>query len=138
MKVFIDTSAFVALFVEKEILHEKIAKKYYDYRQERAIFFTSNFVLNELFTRLLFYKEDEVDVRKCIQKLKNAAEINELAVLQIHETLFEKSTDVFLKFAEHKISFTDATTYVLYKDFALDEIFTMDSDFKKMRAKTSF
>jgi len=37
-----------------------------------------------------------------------------------------------------KINFTDATTYVLYKDFAIDEIFTLDSDFKKMRLKTSF
>lgn len=28
--------------------------------------------------------------------------------------------------------------YVLYKDFALDEIFTLDEDFKKMRLNTSF
>lgn len=136
MKVFIDTSAFVALFVEKELLHGKTAKKYYDYRQERDIFFTSNFILDELFTRLLFYRE--IDVGKQIQKLKDAIAANELTVLQIDETLFEKSTDMFLKFLEHKISFTDATTYVLYKDLALDEIFTLDSDFKKMRANTSF
>lgn len=136
MKVFIDTSAFVALFVEKELLHGKTAKKYYDYRQERDIFFTSNFVLDELFTRLLFYRE--IDVAKQTQKLKDAIGINELTALQIDETLFEKSIGIFLKFSEHKISFTDATTYVLYRDFALDEIFTLDRDFKKMRVKTSF
>lgn len=31
MKTFIDTSAFVALLVEKEGFHEKVAKKYLDY-----------------------------------------------------------------------------------------------------------
>lgn len=136
MKVFIDTSAFVALLVDKEKYHEKVVKKYYDYRQERAILFTSYYVLDELFTRLLFYLE--VDSKKHIQKLKESIDANELTTLQIHDALFEKSIDVFLKFSEHKISFTDATTYVLYKDFSIDEIFTLDSDFKKLRLKTSF
>ena len=136
MKVFIDTSAFVALFVDKEVDHEKVAKKYYNYRQQRAILFTSYYVLDELFTRLLYY--GKVDVKKHIQTLKSVMAANELTVLQIDEVLFEKSLEIFLKFSEHKISFTDATTYILYKDFAIEEIFTLDSDFKKMRTNTSF
>lgn len=135
MKVFVDTSAFVALFVDKEVFHEKVAKKYYDYRQQRAILFTSYYVLDELFTRLLYY--GKIDIRKHIQTLKEAIVANELTVMQIDETLFEKAILIFLKFLEHKISFTDATTYVLCKDFAIDEIFTLDSDFKKMRLSTS-
>ncbi len=55
MKVFIDTSAFVALFVEKEKFHQEVAKKYQEYRQERATFLTSAYVLDELYTRLTFY-----------------------------------------------------------------------------------
>ena len=135
MKVFIDTSAFVALFVEKEGFHQEASRKYRVYREERAIFFTSNFILDELFTRMLFYKE--VNIKELIKGLKRSIALNELTVLQIDETLFEKALDIFQKFSEHKISFTDATTYCLYKDFALDEIFTLDNDFKKMRLKTS-
>jgi|SRR3989344_2030933 len=136
MKVFIDTSAFIALFVDKEISHEKIARKYYDYRQQRAIFFTSYYILDELFTRLSYYKG--VDIKKYIQKLKNSIKANELTVLQIDEVLFDKSIIMFTKFAEHKISFTDATTYTLFKDYKFDEIFTLDSDFKKIGVATSF
>lgn len=136
MKVFIDTSAFVALFVDKETSHKKIASKYYDYRQQRAIFFTSYYILDELFTRLNYYKG--IDVKKHIQRLKDSIKANELTVLQIDEALFEKSLGVFIKFAEHKISFTDATTIMLFKNYKLDEIFTLDSDFKKMRLATSF
>lgn len=135
MKVFVDTSALVALLVDKEQFHLKVARKYKSYRQARAVLFTSHYILDELFTRLLYYK---VDIRKHIQKLKDTIAANELTVLQIDDTLFNKSTDIFLKFSEHKISFTDATSFCLYKNFSLDEIFTLDDDFKKMRINTSF
>lgn len=136
MKVFIDTSAFVALLVNKETHHQKVAKKYHDYRQKRVIFFTSDYVLDELFTRLLYYQH--VDIKKYIQKLKKSISKGEITVLRVNEVLFEKALERFLKFSDHKISFTDATSYALLKDFALDEIFTLDSDFKKVRVTTSF
>ena len=44
----------------------------------------------------------------------------------------QKAKEILLKFFEHKVSFTDATTYVLCKDFKIDEVFTLDSDFRKM------
>lgn len=135
MKVFIDTSAFVAVLVENETDHKKVAKKYLDYRRHRATFLTSDYVLDELFTRLLYYK---LDLRKYIEKLKGSIAKSEITVLHIDEGLFEKALDVFLKFSEHRISFTDATSFCLYRDFSIDEIFTLDNDFKKMRLNTSF
>lgn len=135
MKVFIDTSALVALLVDKEQSHPKVTRKYKNYRQARTVLFTSHYILDELFTRLLYYK---VDIKKSIQKLKDSITANEITVLLIDETLFNKSVDIFLKFSDHKISFTDATSYLLVKDFALDEIFTLDDDFKKLRLNTSF
>lgn len=136
MKVFIDTSAFVALLVDKETDHEKVAKKYHDYRQKRAILFTSDYILDELFTRLLYYKQ--IDIKKNIQKLKESISAGEITVLRIDEALFEKTLEGFLKFSDHKISFTDATSYTLLKSFNLDEVFTLDDDFKKIRVNSSF
>lgn len=135
MKIFIDTSAFVALFVENETDHEKAAKKYLHYRQQRALFITSDYILDELFTRLFYYN---LDIKRHIEKLQDSISRKEIVVLQIDESLFDKSLGIFLKYSDHKISFTDATTFVLYKDFALDEVFTLDDDFKKMRVNTSF
>ncbi|MCL5010385.1 MAG: hypothetical protein M1289_02160 [Patescibacteria group bacterium] len=68
MKVFIDTSAFVALFVDKEIDHKIVVKKYHDYRQRRVAFFTSDYILDELFTRLLYFKQ--VGIKKIHKKAK--------------------------------------------------------------------
>jgi uncharacterized protein len=136
MKVFIDTSAFVALLVSSEADHKKVAKKYHEYRQSRAMLFTSDYVLDELFTRLLYFRN--TDIKKYIQKLSDAIAREELTVLRIDESLFEKALGRFLKFSEHKLSFTDATSYVLVKDFSLNEVFTLDNDFKKIRINTSF
>lgn len=136
MKVLIDTSAFVALLVDKEADHKIVAKKYHDYRQKRAILFTSDYILDELFTRLLYFKQ--IDVKKYIEKLKESISYGEVTVLRIDEALFEKALEAFLKFSDHQISFTDATSYALLKDFSLDEIFTLDDDFKKIRVNTSF
>lgn len=136
MKVFFDTGAFIALFVSSEKYHKQIADKYADYRKQRALFYTSYYILDELFTRLI-YDFGKTFTQKIINLLLKSIEKEEIMILDIDEETFKKSLDVLLKFSEHKISFTDSTTYVLHRDFRLNEIFTLDSDFKKIGASTS-
>lgn len=134
MKIFIDTGAFIALFASAEKHHKQVAKQYADYRKQRAIFFTSYYVLDELFTRLM-YDFGKSITQKAVEILNRAIEKEELSVFDIDETVFKKAQKALIKFSEHKISFTDATSYILYKDFGLDSIFTLDDDFKKIRVK---
>lgn len=137
MKVFIDTGIFIALFVSSERHHSKVSKKYKDYRKQRAQLFTSYYILDELFTRLI-YDFGKSITQKAIDLLNKSIDKEELVVLDIDEAIFKKAQEAMIKFSEHKISLTDATSYILYKDFSLDEIFTLDDDFKKIRVSTSF
>lgn len=137
MKVFIDTGAFIALFVSSERYHPKVSKKYKDYRKQRAQLFTSYFILDELFTRLI-YDFGKSITQKAIDLLNKSIGKEELVVLDIDEAIFKKAQEAMIKFSEHKISLTDATSYILYKDLSLEEIFTLDDDFKKIRVSTSF
>jgi len=89
MKVFIDTSAYVALLVEIEADHTRIAKKYYNYRQEHAILFTSDYILDELFTHLTFFKQ--TDIKKVILKLKESISKGEITVLRIVRLYLKKA-----------------------------------------------
>ncbi len=136
MKIFIDTSAFIALFVPKEKYHSPISHKYRQYRKQRASLYTSFYILDELYTRLL-YDFDKNTTENTMKALRKAITLEELLLLDIDQIIFKKAETVFIKFAEHKISFTDVTSYILYKDFALDEIFTLDSELKKLRVQTS-
>lgn len=137
MKVFIDTGAFIALFVSSEKYHSKVSQRYKDYRKQRAQLVTSYYILDELFTRLIYDFGKSV-TQKAIDLLNKSIEKEELVVLDIDEVIFRKAQEVMVKFSEHKISLTDATSYILCKDYALDEIFTLDDDFKKIRMSVSF
>jgi predicted nucleic acid-binding protein len=70
--------------------------------------------------------------------MEKAEQNAEIKIVFIDSLFFKKAQEAFLKFSEHKISFTDAVSYVLCKEFKIDEIFTLDADFKKMRLNTSF
>lgn len=137
MKVFIDTGAFMTLILKEESYHTKVVTKYRDYKQARAQLITSTYILDELFTRCV-YRAGNYGAKLAIKLIQEIIDSGELTVLDIDSQIFKKAQNIFLKFSEHKISFTDATSYVLYKDFSLDEIFTLDDDFKKMRVNTSF
>ena len=136
MKIFFDTSAFIALFITQEKYHKEVSDKYHEHRRRRAIFFTSYYILDELFTRLMYDFGKNI-TQKIVKLLTKSIEKEEISVLDVDGVIFKKSIDVFLKFSEHKISFTDATTFTLFKDLVLDEIFTLDSDFKKIGLKVS-
>ena len=137
MKVFIDTSAFIALILKGESFHEKLVNQYKVYKKSRAQLITSDYILDELYTRCV-YRAGSHGAKLATNLIKEAVTSNELTVLEVGSSIFQKAEPIFLKFSDNKISFTDATSFVLYKDFALDEVFTLDDDFKKMRLNTSF
>ena len=137
MKVFIDTGAFIAYFIKQDEFHDNAVARYNFYVQQKATLLTSDYILDELFT-WFSAKQPKHFLEKLVTAIRKMQSAGEIRVLDIDKSIFAKAMEVLLKFQEHKISFTDATSYILYKDFSLDEIFTLDSDFKKLRLKTSF
>lgn len=64
--------------------------------------------------------------------IKKAVKQRNLLVLWTDEVLFEKAWDFFVKFAEHKLSFTDAEIIAFVKDLKLNEVLTLDKGFSKV------
>lgn len=137
MKIFIDTSAFVALILKDESYHQEVVDQYRAYKKNRAQLITSDYILDELYTRCV-YRAGSFGAKQAINLIYEIVSHDELTVLEVDSQVFKKAQEIFLKFSDHKISFTDATSYVLYKDYVLDEIFTLDDDFKKIRIATPF
>ncbi len=111
--------------------------QYKKYKKLQCLKITSDYILDELYTRILYDfgpRFVEIVIDK-MQKLQNA---QQLQVIHIDERCFQKSIAVFQKFKEHTLSLTDASVYVLMKEFSFDEVFTLDKDFKKIGLQTSF
>src|SRR3990167_5977746 len=132
MKIFVDTSIFIALLVSSETDHQKVRAAYEDYKRKRVIFFTSDYILDELFTRIV-YDFGKSFVNKVIKITEKAIKEDELKLLRVDSLIFLEALRLFTKYAEHRLSFTDATSAVFLRELKLDEIFTLDSDFKKLR-----
>src|SRR3989338_4905922 len=114
MKVFIDTGAFIAYFIKQEKFHNDTVRKYKFYRQQKATLITSDYIIDELLT-WFSAKQNKQILEKLVVAIKKMVEAEELKVLSVDQMVFRKAQDVLIKFSEHKISFTDAATYVLYK-----------------------
>jgi len=137
MRVFIDSSAFISLFDKRDQMHEEAMSKFQMYQQIGAQLITSDYILDELYTWMI-KRLKKHEVVKAITFMEKAEQNDEINIVFIDSLFFKKAQEAFLKFSEHKISFTDAVSYVLCKEFKIDEIFTLDADFKKMRLNASF
>lgn len=131
--VFIDSSAFIALYNKKDISHEEAQLKASEALKRRARIFTSNFIIDETLTYLLTRA-----------KLKDAVhfgeqifeENHEIEIIRIDEETEKGAWQVFKKFNRDKRwSFTDCTSYVFMKNTGIDTVFTFDDDLRQMGFK---
>lgn len=130
-RIFVDTSAWIEHLLKKEPHHKDIYDYFIQEASSGSKFFTSDYILDETYTRLLTNQglKDTKDFRKYI---KEAEAQRNLLVLFTDEVFFNKSWVYFEKFSEHKLSFTDATIYTFVKDLKIDEVLTLDQGFKKV------
>lgn len=131
MKIFIDTSAFLALLACDQNIHLSAKKTLQELQEQHAIFFTSSFVLSETYTRIIYDLHLEI-AEKFHQMIVKGEETGFMKVFWIDQLLDEEIYKIYKKFSEHKLSYTDASSYLLVKKFRLDGIFTFDKAFKKV------
>lgn len=134
--IFIDTSAFIALLVASEKWHKQCVAKYREHSKKRACFYTNTLVLAELYTRII-YHFNERTLGEVIKHVSQVREEGALKIFQLDASLFVEAEKAIIHFSEHKLSFTDASIYALAKLYDMDEIFTLDQDFKKIGLRDS-
>ena len=127
-KIFVDTSAFVALFDKKDQYHQKAADYFMSLESGAVQLHTSNYIIDETLTRI---------------RIKNghkfALEFGKYffmsKIFQTHYIDREIEKDAFAffkKYSDKKLSFTDSTSFALMKKLNIKKAFTFDDDFKKV------
>jgi len=133
-RIFIDSSAWIDFVLNKEKYHKIIFDYLINEVKRGSKFFTSDYVLDETFTRLL--TGQGIKSAKILKdKVKSLEQEKQILVLWTNEVFFNKAWNFFVKFSEHELSFTDATIYNFVKDLKIDEILTLDQGFKKIGLK---
>ncbi len=131
MKLFVDTGPLVARTYRPDPRHResvetfrRISERTVPYR----LLFTSNYVVDETLTRLLY----EAGHPASVQGLRLLRGSTVLRIVRVTEDDERRADEVFAKYADQRISYTDCTSKVVMERLGIDTAFSFDRDFETM------
>ncbi len=132
MKLFLDSGPLIAKFNQKDPYYTA-TKHIFDQIQTQEIdvsgFFTSNLVIAETLTHVIYSTQNLDYCRKILNLVENSKYIE---VIYINKTLDAASRAVFLKYFDHELSFVDCANIVIMNELRIELIFTFDEHFQKL------
>lgn len=134
-KAFIDTSAWVAYYLSDDKHHVEVKKLLEGLIADKIIICTSNDVIDETVTRLIYSTSGRF-VKNFIDFISKSISAGNLLEFWADDQAQQEAFDLAVKFIEHKLSLTDCTTIVLLKRFNIDSLISLDSDFRKVGINT--
>jgi predicted nucleic acid-binding protein len=123
--IFIDTGAFIARYVPRDEQHRRAKRAWSEIERGRSRCFTSSFVLDETFTLLGRRASYAFAAERARALLASTA----LTILRPEAADEVKAVDLFTKFADQKVSFTDCVSFALMRRHGLNRAFTFDRHF---------
>jgi predicted nucleic acid-binding protein len=123
--IFVDTGAFIARYVRRDGHHSRAKRAWTEIEKHRIACFTSNFVLDETFTLLGRQTSYSFAAERARALLGSKA----LTILRPDAEDELEALDLFARFADQEVSFTDCTSFALMRRHRLGRVFTFDRHF---------
>jgi len=135
MRLFIDTTAFIALEDKDDKKYEtalNYKQKIQNAQARFRILYTSNYILDEVFTlvRLKLSHPAAVALGETIKHSKI------LKTLRITPETENNAWNIFKKYNDKNFSFTDCTSFALMEQEAISTAFTFDKHFQQYGFQT--
>lgn len=126
-RVFVDTSALVALIDEDDALHRKAVKRLDLIKNQRRRMVISDSVFGESVTTALGRAGHRTAVAAGEFILGSAI----VDFIWLDEPLKRKAWEYFKRHDDKRFSFTDCTSFVLMTELNIKHYFAFDDDFKR-------
>lgn len=131
-KIFVDTSAWIALADRDDRNHLKAVNSHIRNLEYKVKYVISNLVLFETITRLR-YNLSHSAALKFKKEIDAAIHCGDLQIIWVNSELADEAWNIFSKFKDQKFSFVDCTSFVIARKEKLDGVFAFDDDFRVMR-----
>jgi predicted nucleic acid-binding protein len=128
MKIFVDTSAWLALHDKNDQYHNKAVAKSLEIKKQRLELITSEYIFDES-TTLIRYRISHSAAVLFGDSLINSSIVS---IIDITEDVRLKAWEIFKKYDDKELSFTDCTSFILMKELKLHRAFTFDEHFKQV------
>ncbi len=131
-RIFVDSSAWVALFGENDQNHKKAVSIFENLKKIRSVLHTSDYVFDETITTLLHRRGHKQAVIAGEILLSSGI----VSIAHIADDILKLTWSLFKKYDDKRFSFTDVSSFVLSKELGIRKAFTFDADFKKAGMET--
>lgn len=125
-RVFVDTSAWVALLNKSDQYFQNAIKVYSDLADVKL--FVSNFVVGETYTWL----RNKVSYKTAYSFLKSTykkSELSQAEIIYADSSLEQSALHLLERYKDHRISFTDALSFSVMDKLKISDAFAYDSHF---------
>ncbi len=123
--IFVDTGPFLARHIARDPDHEAALQGWERLRTGRQRCFTSNFVLDEAFTLL----GRRVSHAFAAERARLTYASQTLAILRPTHEDEVRAVELFEKYADQQVSFTDCISFILMARNKIPQVFTFDRHF---------
>lgn len=126
MSIFADTGAFLAYRNKKDKYHETALKLFRDaLKGKYGQIYTSDYIYDEALT-LALIRTNNLTIAMDIAEVIRSPRIK---MIFIDTEILEKSTKTFKQYSDRNLSFTDAVSIEIMKEFNIEKYFGFDSHF---------
>lgn len=126
--IFVDSSAWVALVLQRDSRHAE-ARAYYRSIVNDARLVTSNYVLGESLT-FLTYRQWRRQAIELHSMIRAATRTNLLTMEWVNPAVHERAWEIYQRYDDQVFSYCDCTSFALCAAGAVDFAFTFDRDFE--------
>jgi predicted nucleic acid-binding protein len=128
MKLFVDTSAWLALNDRKDQYHAAAVEKFARIRLEQVKLVTSDYVVDESLTLIRMRTFHQAAIAFGDALLKSSV----AGLVTISDDVRLAAFELFRKYDDKDVSFTDCTSFALMKRLKLKTAFTFDGHFQQV------
>jgi len=128
MKLFVDTSAWLALHDKNDQFHKQAVEKNFTIKKGRIELITSEYVLDESITLIRFRVSHEASVIFGESLFHSSI----ITIAYINTIERQKAWDFFKKYKDKEFSFTDCTSFIIMKTLNIKRAFTFDNHFNQI------
>ena len=126
-RVFVDTSAFIALLDPHDDCHDQAVHIEQALSRQAARLVTTNFVLDETYTGL----RGKIQHTAIIRFRDSVQQSRRLTVVRITEAIEDQAWEIFARYEDKDFSFTDCTSFAVMQQLGITTAFAFDEHFEQ-------
>ena len=126
-RVFVDTSAFIALLDPRDDCHDQAIYIEQALSGQATRLVTTNFVLDETYTGL----RGKIQHSAILRFRDSVRQSQRLGVVRITEALEDQAWEIFARYDDKDFSFTDCTSFAVMQQLGITTAFAFDEHFEQ-------